>query len=137
MNKIQDIDNHIIADVAARIERLIADARVNVARRVNLIEVITKYEIGHVIVSVVQEGEARAAYGKQLLKGVSKILTERLGDGWSVDTLEKCRKFYHAYSKSATLSRRILIILKNPQHHCGNWENCRRFIHLRSHGLTI
>ena len=28
MNKIQDIDNHIIADVAARIERLIADARI-------------------------------------------------------------------------------------------------------------
>ncbi len=80
---------------------------VNVARTVSLAEVITKYEIGHVIVSVVQEGEVRATYGKQLLKGVSKILTERLGDGWSVDTLEKCRKFYHAYSKSATLSRKF------------------------------
>ena len=96
MNKIQNIDNNIIADVATRIERLITDARANVARAVNLTEVITKYEIGHVIVNVVQEGEIRAAYGKQLLKGVSEILTERLGDGWSVDTLEKCRKFYHA-----------------------------------------
>lgn len=103
----QSIDNNIITDVATRIERLITDARANVARAVNLTEVITKYEIGHVIVSVVQEGEVRAAYGKQLLKGVSRILTERLGDGWSVDTLEKCRKFYHAYSKSATLSRKF------------------------------
>ena len=103
----QSIDNNIIADVATRIERLITDARANVARAVNLAEVITKYEIGHVIVSVVQEGEVRATYGKQLLKGVSKILTERLGDGWSVDTLEKCRKFYHAYSKSATLLRKF------------------------------
>ena len=107
MNKIQNIDNNIVADVAARIERLITDARANVARSVNLAEVITKYEIGHIIIEVVQEGEERAKYGKHLLKGVSEILTERLGDGWSVDTLEKCRKFYHAYSKSATLSRKF------------------------------
>ena len=107
MNSMQNISDSIVINIAERIERLITDARVNVARTVNLAEVITKYEIGHVIVSVVQEGEVRATYGKQLLKGVSKILTERLGDGWSVDTLEKCRKFYHAYSKSATLSRKF------------------------------
>ena len=109
-DKMLNINDSIVADIAERIERLITEARTNVARTVNLTEVITKYEIGHVIVSVVQEGEVRAAYGKQLLKGVSKILTERLGNGWSVDTLEKCRKFYHAYSKSATLSRKLVKI---------------------------
>lgn len=93
MNKRQNIDNNIVADIAARIERLIIDARANVARSINLAEVITKYEIGHVIVSVVQEGEERAAYGKQLLKGVSEILTERLGDGWSVETLKDAANF--------------------------------------------
>lgn len=98
MNKIQNIDDNIVADVAAHIERLITDARANVARSVNLAEVITKYEIGHIIIEVVQEGEERAKYGKQLLKGVSEILTERLGDGWSVETLKKCRKFYQIYS---------------------------------------
>ena len=110
MNSMQNISDSIVINIAERIERLITDARVNVARTVSLAEVITKYEIGHVIVSVVQEGEVRATYGKQLLKGVSKILTERLGNGWSVDTLEKCRKFYHAYSKSATLSRKLVKI---------------------------
>lgn len=109
-DKMLNINDSIVADIAERIERLITEARTNVAQTVNLTEVITKYEIGHVIVSVVQEGEVRAAYGKQLLKGVSKILTERLGNGWSVDTLEKCRKFYHAYSKSATLSRKLVKI---------------------------
>ena len=68
MNKLQHIDNHIITDVATRIEKLITDARANVARAVNLAEVITKYEIGHIIVEVVQKGEERAKYGKQLLK---------------------------------------------------------------------
>ena len=106
MDRLQDIDGNTIADVAARIERLITDARSNVARAVNITEVITKYEIGRTIVNVVQEGERRATYGKQLLHGVSNLLTERLGSGWSVDTLEKCRKFYHTYSKSATLSRK-------------------------------
>lgn len=51
MNKRQNIDNNIVADIAARIERLIIDARANVARSINLAEVITKYEIGHVIVT--------------------------------------------------------------------------------------
>ena len=112
MNKIQNIDDNIVADVAAHIERLITDARANVARSVNLAEVITKYEIGHIIIEVVQEGEERAKYGKQLLKGVSEILTERLGDGWSVETLKKCRKFYQIYSVNkigSTLSTQLPI----------------------------
>ena len=112
MNKIQNIDDNIVADVAAHIERLITDARANVARSVNLAEVITKYEIGHIIIEVVQEGEERAKYGKQLLKGVSEILTERLGDGWTVETLKKCRKFYQIYSVNkigSTLSTQLPI----------------------------
>lgn len=98
MSKIQNIDSHIIVDIAERIERLITNARANVARVVNITEVITKYEIGCIIVNVVQEGEERATYGKQLLKGVSEVLTERLGDGWSVETLKRCRKFFTIYS---------------------------------------
>lgn len=98
MNNIHNIDKRIIVDVAERIERLINDARANIARSVNITEVITKYEIGRTIVNVVQEGEERATYGKQLLQGVSKRLTERFGDGWSTDTLKRCRKFFTIYS---------------------------------------
>ncbi len=98
MNKTYNIDNHIITDVAERIERLVADARAHVARSINIAEVITKYELGRIIVEVVQEGEERATYGKQLLQGVSDLLTERLGYGWSVETLKRCRKFFTIYS---------------------------------------
>ena len=94
----KNIDNHLIRNVAERIERLIADARTHVARTVNVAEVITKFEIGRIIVEVVQEGEERATYGKQLLQGVADLLTDRLGDGWSVDTLKRCRKFFMIYS---------------------------------------
>lgn len=77
---------------------MINNARANVVRSINITEVITKYEIGRIIIDVVQEGEERATYGKQLLQGVSNILTERFGDGWSVDTLKRCRKFFMIYS---------------------------------------
>ena len=98
MNNIHNIDSHIIVDVAERIEQLIRDARLHIRRTVDISEVITKYEIGHIIVEVVQEGEERATYGKQLLQGISKRLTERFGDGWSVATLKNCRQFYQMYS---------------------------------------
>ena len=98
MKGIQNIDNSIVADIAERIERLIADARTHVARSVNITEVITKYEIGRIIVEVVQEGEERATYGKQLLQGVADLLSARLGEGWSTDTLKRCRKFFTIYS---------------------------------------
>lgn len=94
----KNIDKNIINDIAERIERLITDARAHVARSINIAEVITKYEIGRIIVEVVQEGEERAAYGKQLLQGVADLLTERLGDGWSAATLKNCRQFYQIYS---------------------------------------
>ena len=98
MSNIQNVDKRIVADVAERIEHLINNARANVARSINITEVITKYEIGRIIVDVVQEGEDRATYGKQLLQGVADSLTECFGDGWSVETLKRCRKFFSTYS---------------------------------------
>ena len=65
MSKMQNIDSNIIVDVAERIERLIVDARENIARAINITEVITKYEIGRIIVNVVQDGEERATYRQQ------------------------------------------------------------------------
>ena len=44
MSNIQNIDQHIIINVAERIERLIKDARQHINRIVDITEVITKYE---------------------------------------------------------------------------------------------
>ena len=38
----KNIDSRVITDIAERIEQLITNARVNVARTVNITEVITK-----------------------------------------------------------------------------------------------
>ena len=50
--------------------------------------------------------DARATYGKRLLRGVSSLLIAKYGAGWSADTLERCRTFYQMYSKSATVLRK-------------------------------
>ncbi len=106
MNKSNKPDKNLIDDLANRIEQLVLSARSEAAKVINVAEVITKYEIGHTIVDVIQNGSERAEYGKSILKNVAAILTERLGKGWSVDTLERTRKFFLIYSKSATVLRK-------------------------------
>ena len=64
---------------------------------VNVAEVYTKYSVGKYIVEDEQQGEYRAQYGKQVLQNLSIKLTERFGDGWTVDTLKRCRYFYNVY----------------------------------------
>ena len=61
---------------------------------------LAKYEIGRYIVEDEQQGKYRAQYGKAVLKNLSNRLTERFGNGWSLETLKKYRFFYNAYSTS-------------------------------------
>ena len=91
---------------------------------VNTAEVYTKYYIGKYIVEYEQSGNVRAEYGKRVLKDLSWKLIACFEGGWSVDTLEKCRKLFLVYSKSATRS--------------GFWDNLRmKFQTFFFHGLII
>lgn len=99
MNKPDLTDKNVIDDLANRIEQLVLSARSEAAKVINVAEVITKYKIGHTIVDVIQKGSERAEYGKNILKNVASVLTERLGKGWTVESLTLCRKFYMIYRK--------------------------------------
>lgn len=83
-----------------KISALIEESRKRVATAVNVAEVYTKYEIGRYIVEDEQEGNYKAAYGKQVLPNLSRRLNEKFGDGWSLETLKKCRMFYSVYTPS-------------------------------------
>ena len=85
-----------------RISALIEQARHRVITAANIAEVYTKYEIGRYIVEDEQQNQYRAQYGKQVLKSLSEHLTSRFGDGWSVETLKLCRRFFVVYSNSVT-----------------------------------
>ena len=91
--------------LADKIESLITEARQKVASVANTAQVYTYYEIGRYIIEDEQGGKVRAEYGKSVLKRVSERLTSNLGKGWSIDTLEKTRRFFLAFSKSATPQR--------------------------------
>lgn len=64
------------------------------AKAANTILTSTYWEIGHRLIEHEQEGRHRADYGRKLLKRLAADLTDRLGPGFSQDSLERMRLFY-------------------------------------------
>jgi len=88
---------------------LLHTARQTVVHTVNQTMVYTYYEIGRMIVEDEQQGKERAAYGRQVLKELSKELTANFGKGFSVDNLQNMRQFYLSYSIYETTSRKFVL----------------------------
>ena len=97
MNTAENTETKAI-ELFDKISVLIEEARRRVSTTVNIAEVYTKYNVGRYIVEDEQKGNYRAEYGKQVLEQLSRKLETRFGDGWSVETLKRCRKFYSIYS---------------------------------------
>ena len=68
------IDKATIETLFERISSLITFAHQKIASTVNLTMVYTYYEIGRTIIENEQDGNIRAAYGKQVLKKLSDRL---------------------------------------------------------------
>lgn len=79
------------------ISNLLENARKQAKTAVNTAMVYTYYEIGRKIVEEEQQGENRAAYGQQLLLGLSEHLTKEFGKGFSTTNLKLFRQFYSVY----------------------------------------
>ena len=86
-------------DFFQSISNILEEARRNAKTAVNLSMVYAYYEIGRNIVEEEQNGENRAAYGRQLLKELSKFLTKNYGKGYSAENLKLMRRFYMVYSQ--------------------------------------
>lgn len=86
---------------------LLNQARKNVYSQINQALLNTYGEIGKRIVEFEQQGRKKAIYGSKLLDNLSKDLTEKYGKGFSRDNLERMRKFYLLFSKTATVSRKL------------------------------
>jgi predicted nuclease of restriction endonuclease-like (RecB) superfamily len=77
-----------------RLADIINSARVTAVRQINKAQVIVYYEIGREIVEFEQKGKARAGYGEELIKRLSKDMTEKFGRGFSEMNLRNMRRFY-------------------------------------------
>lgn len=87
-----------------RISEVYTTGQVQAQRAVNLQIVQTYWQIGRDIVEFEQCGEARAEYGKSLLKSLSRDLTRSHGRGFSHSNLVYMRLLYLQNPKSQTLS---------------------------------
>jgi len=94
-------------DLFSQIAGILEQARNKVLQQVNMTMVQTYFEIGKIIVEDEQKWEAKAEYGKEVLKNLSKQLISSFGKGFSQRNLEQMRFFYLVFQKSQTLSAKL------------------------------
>ena len=98
------MDIEIKKDVYAEISNLLKEARKSIVSNINTTMTKTYFLIGKRIVEEEQSGNERAEYGENLIKNLSKRLTEEFGKGFSKRNLWQMKQFYLAYSKVQTVS---------------------------------
>lgn len=103
-----EITNSKQSDLLADIRQIIAQSRGQAYSAVNQAMVNAYWQIGKRIVEEEQQGNARAEYGKQLLKQLSVALTEEFGKGFSVGSLYYYRQFYQTFPEIFATPWRIL-----------------------------
>lgn len=90
--------------VLQEIKTVLDTARSNVARQVNSELLNAYWNIGRIICEYEQDDSARASYGKQTLRALSKELTKEFGKGFSVSNIQFMRRFYLTYQIQQTAS---------------------------------
>lgn len=81
----------------SNIRELLTQGRKQAVQAVNSAMVQTYWEIGRLIVEDEQQGQARAEYGKAVLKSLSQALTKEFGKGFDASNLRNMRLFYLAF----------------------------------------
>lgn len=96
-----------MSSVLQEIKTILDTARNNVARQVNNELLNTYWNIGRIICEYEQSDAARADYGKQTLRALSKELTKEFGKGFSVSNIQFMRRFYQTYQIQQTASVKL------------------------------
>ena len=88
------VSNNYINEV----KEILKNARQKAYTAINSAMVEAYWKIGRRIVEEEQSGRERAEYGKEIIKNLSKELTEEFGKGYSYRTLREIRQFYLMFS---------------------------------------
>ncbi|WP_137936503.1 PDDEXK nuclease domain-containing protein [Chitinivorax sp. B] len=95
------------AELLAALRSLIGEARQQVLRQVDVVQVQTYWQIGRHIVEFEQGGEKRAAYGQRLLPQLGLALSQEFGKGFDATNLRHMRGFYLAFPICDALRREL------------------------------
>ncbi len=90
-----------------RIGECLSNGRKLASRSIADIALQTFWEIGQYIVKFEQNGNDKAEYGSELLKRLSRDLTNIYGRGFSLSNVNKMRKLYICYPILQTLSAKL------------------------------
>ncbi len=115
MNEMENIPVSV-DDLYADIRVILTSARRQTYRAINFTMVDSYWLIGQTIVVHEQRGEARAAYGKGVLKELASRLTVDFGKGFDERELRKMRQFYLTFQIRDTLRPEL------------TWSHYRRLI---------
>ena len=101
------LQDSLLNTLADDITDLIEKARASSINLLSAVVVQTYWNIGKHIVEFEQNGSAKAKYGSALLTNLSKILTIKLGAGYSRPNLNNMRKFFLLYPNLSDVSNKL------------------------------
>ena len=96
-----------LTPLVQEIKTILCSARNNAVREVNGELLNAYWHIGRIIVEYEQNSNARAEYGKETLKDLSRVLTRECGKGFSRSNLQNMRLYYLTYQKCQTPSGKL------------------------------
>jgi len=114
MNEITSHTN--VESLYGSVKKILADARQRAYTAVNFTMVESYWQIGQQIVEYEQHGEARADYGRGLLKELAARLSTEFGKGFDESNLRYMRLFYRCFPNCDTLRHEL------------TWSHYRRLI---------
>ena len=114
-------DNPLPPPLLDALRSLIAQARQQVMRQVDVVQVQTCWHIGRHIVEFEQDGQARAAYCQRLLPQLGQALSQEFGKGFDERNLRNMRAFFQSFpnwnalrSELSWTHYRLLLRVDNP-----------------------
>ena len=99
--------NELNMQIINDISHILRQAQANAYRSINQAMVQAYWLVGKRIVDEEQQGEAKAAYGKGVIKSLSAALQAEFGKGFSERNIENMRAFYLQYPIPQTVSAEL------------------------------
>lgn len=101
INEIVD-NNKIFDDYYEKINQMIINSKTNIIRNINHEMVELYYNIGQAINELIDEYNLEKSQN-EIIKSFSNKLTKQFGQGFSVPSLKKMKKFYQVFNGGSTL----------------------------------
>lgn len=101
INEIVD-NNKIFDDYYEKINQMIINSKTNIIRSINHEMVELYYNIGQAINELIDEYNLEKSQN-EIIKSFSNKLTKQFGQGFSVPSLKKMKKFYQVFNGGSTL----------------------------------